>query len=138
MADPSTARLQLEERFGAGLPADVVAEGEWYRWIAVNLYTTLAHKTTAASSILRLYALSPADLYFKWEAFLLSSNSQNSLPFNLDNLRELKKEIQLSANANSAAHVKRENGSLSSTPGGPAGAGSRVKKLASRAALDGM
>lgn len=93
----------------------------------------------AAMSILRLYALTPADLFFKWEAFLLSSSSsssskQDAPAFTLGNLRELKKEIQLSANANGAQN-KREAGI--STPGHPAGT-SRIKKLAGRAALDGM
>lgn len=93
-----------------------------------------------ALSILRLYALTPADLYFKWEAFLLSS-SNSSLAFNLDNLRELKKDIQLSAStSNGAQHstpglASSVNGSVS---GAAASNNSRIKKLAGRAALDGM
>lgn len=144
MAESST-RSQLEERFGGGgLPEDVMAEGEWAserasvcspaEWVCI--YRT-------ALSILRLYALTPADLYFKWEAFLLSSSSSNgsTLAFNLDNLRELKKEIQLSA-ATSSHH-----GNGLSSPGLAAAStsaasastnNSRIKKLAGRAALDGM
>ena len=91
----------------------------------------------SAMSILRLYGLTPSDLFFKWEAFLLSSSTSSStkrelLDFSLDNLRELKKEIQSSANHESS-HIKKENG----TPAASVGA-SRIKKLGGRSALDGM
>ncbi len=112
----------------------------------------------AALSILRLYALTPSDLFFKWEAFILSaqnaasktsnSSSSNSamkkseaLVFDLDNLRELKKEIQMSSNG--SASIKREQqGVITSSnaahSNGSAVAANRVKKLGGRAALDGM
>lgn len=98
----------------------------------------------SAKSILRLYALSPSDLFFKWEAFLLQASSstnsnttfrkQEALAFNLANLRELKKEIQVTAGPGS-----RSEGS--GTPGGlgvNGAPGSRIKKMGGRAALDGM
>lgn len=90
----------------------------------------------AAGSVLRLYGLSVSDLYFKWEAFVFASSSGSSsknegLDFNLDNLRELKKEIQSAAQHQ--ANIKKEN-NVGSTPS----LNSRVRKLGGRAALDGM
>jgi hypothetical protein len=93
--------------------------------------------TFPAQSILRLYNLTPSDLWFKWEAFVYASSSsgassskkEETLPFNLANLRELKKEIQASAahtNNASIQGLKRENGE------------SKVKKLGGRSAIDGM
>lgn len=99
-----------------------------------------------------MYALTPSDLYFKWEAFVLSSGrsgsdastgpagkkrQQDTLAFNLENLRDLKKEIQAQSNssnaAGAAAAVRRD---LHGTPGGAGGPA--VKKLGGRAALNGM
>lgn len=105
---------------------------------------------SSALSILRLYALTPSDLFFKWEAFLLShasAASKNSAgssaakgaapvpPFNLENLRELKKEIA-SSTAAAPGTIKRE--SINGHGNGSAAAVNRVKKLGGRAALDGM
>ena len=101
-----------------------------------------------------MYALTPSDLYFKWEAFVLSSGrpgsdasmggpagkkrQQEALAFNLENLRDLKKEIQAQSNSSTnagggAAAVRRD---LHGTPGGAGGPA--VKKLGGRAALNGM
>jgi hypothetical protein len=119
--------------------------------------THLRLAALTALSILRLYALSPADLFFKWEAFLLSTASAASknnaggssssssmknnqvLAFNLENLRQLKKEIQMSTGSAAAAPgtVKREHQQQQGS-NGSAMAANRVKKLGGRAALDGM
>ena len=103
----------------------------------MRLMAEAAWPPDAATSILRIYGLAASDLFFKWEAFLLSSTVAGSakhegLQFNLDNLRELKKEIQSSFN-NASSHVKKEQG----TPAASMGS-SKIKKLGGRAALDGM
>lgn len=110
---------------------------------------------TVALSILRVYGLSVSDLFFKWEAFVLASSKPGSnsmsasavakkeeqLEFNIDNLRELRKEIAASLTSCNI-NVKREHArdGLDGNAGTPMGAAatSRVKKLGGRAALDGM
>jgi DNA polymerase alpha subunit B len=62
---------------------------------------------TEAQSICRMYGISAEELFWKWEAFVLAStsvranassaaNKQKAAPvFNLENARELRKEIQM-------------------------------------------
>lgn len=62
----------------------------------------------AGLSILRLYTLEPADLYYKFEAFLLSRPAglrAKLSTFTLDSARELRKEIQREQQAKAVASM---------------------------------
>lgn len=62
--------------------------------------------TPAGLSILRVFGLSAQDLWFKYEAFLLSRPAglrAKLSKFNLDVARELRKEIQRESQAKAAA-----------------------------------
>lgn len=81
--------------------------------------------------MLRMYSLSAQDLFFKYEAFLMSRPSglrQKLSKFNLDVARELRKEIQresqskaLASSTNSAdtkvAGVRRKNAAVADLGG---------------------
>ncbi|CED82061.1 DNA polymerase alpha-primase complex, polymerase-associated subunit B [Phaffia rhodozyma] len=85
-------------------------------------------KQNACLSILRLYALPPDELFFKWEAFVLNhlkpSKSGANPVFTLENAKELHKEIQREALA------KRSIPGAGRTPIGTHQAGSMAHKPA--------
>lgn len=61
-----------------------------------------------------------------------------ALAFDLENLRELKKEIQMSSTGPGTVKREQQGGSMAAQNNGSAVAANRVKKLGGRAALDGM
>ena len=63
------------------------------------LYPDSAPLLAEVLSILRIYNLTPSDLADKWESFCLNkkhllAETDHADPFNLENVRELKKHIQ--------------------------------------------
>ena len=70
-------------------------------------------------SMLRIYNLTPSDLADKWESFCLNKKHllaevEDGDPFNLDNLRELKKHIQESLERET--RTKRSSMGVMGTP----------------------
>lgn len=79
-------------------------------------------------SILRLYNLAPSELFYKYEALLLSRPSGLRAKLSivtLESIRELRKEIQREQQANVAAGgngtAPRGTGSMENTPKGGVG-----------------
>lgn len=75
-------------------------------------------------SILRIYNLTPSDLADKWESFCLNKKHllaevDDGDPFNLENVRELKKHIQ--ENLEREARAKKHNMAHLNTPVSRAG-----------------
>src|SRR5579862_9837417 len=75
-------------------------------------------------SILRIYNLTPSDLADKWESFCLNkrhllAEAEEGDPFNLENIRELKKHIQESLERDS--RLKKHNMTNLGTPVARAG-----------------
>ncbi|TKY85673.1 hypothetical protein EX895_005213 [Sporisorium graminicola] len=60
---------------------------------------------TEATSICTHYAVTPEDLFYKWEAFAINNNLPKSEPLTVEHARELRKIIAATVNANAAASV---------------------------------
>jgi hypothetical protein len=78
-------------------------------------------------SILRIYNLSPSDLADKWESFCLNKKHllaevEDGDPFQLENVRELKKHIQ----ENLEREIRAKRGSMGSVMGTPVARGSKM------------
>lgn len=82
-----------------------------------------------AASICRVCGISPEDLFYKWEAFMLGHPGQQ-LDLNVENLRELRKEI-----VKPAIHVKQEHPNSFGTP---AAGNAQLKKSLGRQNFDSM
>jgi DNA polymerase alpha subunit B len=82
--------LELNERFAAsapdGLPEDVLAE---------------------LQSILRLHAISPQELFYKWESYSLKMGPEDT-SLNLDTVRAFKHDVQetLERESKGRAHLR--------------------------------
>lgn len=89
MADSSVQ--ELNELFGAGdkgLGQDVVVEMQ---------------------SIMRLYSLSPQDLFFKWESYCIKLDIESAQP-SYDKMRAFKQDLQdaLEKSTRTQVHIKPE------------------------------
>jgi hypothetical protein len=78
-------------------------------------------------SILRIYNLSASDLADKWESFCLNKKHllaevEDGDPFQLENVRELKKHIQ----ENLEREIRAKRGSMGSVMGTPVARGSKM------------
>lgn len=89
MADSAVS--ELNDRFGAGdngLGQDVVVEMQ---------------------SIMRLYSLSPQDIFFKWESYCIKLDIESQLP-SYEKMRAFKQDLQdaLEKSTRTQAHIKPE------------------------------
>ncbi|CDW97257.1 hypothetical protein, partial [Sporisorium scitamineum] len=86
---------------------------------------------TEATSICTHYAVTPEDLFYKWEAFAINNKLPKSEPLTVDHARELRNIIAATVNANAAASVAGgENAPTAQTPLKPSSALNRGGRIA--------
>ena len=106
--------------------------------MSTRFFRQISHVASfAALSICRIYSLSAEDLKYKWDAFAYqitntvaaagATSKREEPEFNLENLRELRKEIQ-----SSVKPVKLEAG----TPAAPPR--NALRKSLARGGIDGL
>ncbi|CBQ72935.1 related to DNA polymerase alpha 70 kDa subunit [Sporisorium reilianum SRZ2] len=85
-----------------------------------------------ATSICTHYAVTPEDLFYKWEAFAINNQLPKSEPLTIDHARELRKIIAASVNASSgaAAAAGGEGAPAAQTPLKPSSALNRGGRIA--------